>query len=47
MEPSKQPLQYKYEEYEDDFHNEGGDDKNHVPITVDYQGQTTPPRSIK
>ena len=37
MEPS---LEYKYDEYEDDFHDEGANDKNKPGLNVDYNFQT-------
>jgi hypothetical protein len=33
-------LEYKYEDYEEDFHNEEANDKNKSPLTVEYQLQT-------
>ena len=39
MEPT---LEYKYDEYEDDF-EEGGNDKNRPALNVDYNIQTDAP----
>lgn len=33
-------LEYKYEDYEEDFHQEDANDKNKPPLTVEYQLQT-------
>jgi hypothetical protein len=46
----EQPLQYKYEDYEEDFDPEDPNDKNKSKapaLTVDFQHQTTPPGSPK
>lgn len=43
----QQPLQYKYEQYAEDFEPEDRNDKNKAesPLQVDFQAQTTPPES--
>ena len=42
MEPT---LEYKYDEYQDDFEGEGANDKNKPGLNVDINLQTDPPRS--
>ena len=37
MEPT---LEYKYDQYEEDFHDEDGNDKNKPALNVSYQLQT-------
>lgn len=44
MEPT---LEYKYDEYEDDFEEAGGNDKNKPSLNVDYNIQTDPPAGEK
>lgn len=41
MEPA---LEYKYDEYEEDFHEEGANDKNQPVLNVNYELQTDPPQ---
>jgi hypothetical protein len=36
-------LEYKYEDYEEDFHQEEANDKNKPSLTVEYQLQTEHP----
>jgi hypothetical protein len=36
----EQSLEYKYDEYEADFHEEGPHDKSKRTLTVEYQAQT-------
>ena len=42
MEPN---LEYKYDEYEEDFYEEAGNDKNKPSLSVEYQLQTENPQN--
>jgi hypothetical protein len=45
----QQPLQYKYDQYNEDFEPEDKNDKNKAEsvLQVDFQAQTTPEPKLK